>query len=197
MDYQLLGNILKCFFWPSAPVDCNQLSKTFFSPLFPKLKLSTAFANSCTFQKSRNTPNFSYIFGNLYPRHSQDSSHCFSHLTKRTAPDWQSLNFDSAKPQHRYTKSVASWHWLSPGADGTCPSDFPKESNPCVTLFNASFVLGLILCPAMGLCDSWITVSREDATRCRLQEIGLSCESKNTIMGKEVVHRAAKASISE
>lgn len=90
---------------------------------------------------------------------------------KRIAFDWQSLNFDSAKPQHRYIKSVASWHQLSPGVDGTCPSDFPKESNPCVTLFNASFVLVLILCPAMGLCDSWIAVSRKDATRCHLQEI--------------------------
>lgn len=159
------------FFWPSAPVDCNELSKTLFSSLFPKLKLSTAFANSCAFQKGRNTLKFSYMFGNLYPRHSQDSSHCFSHLTKRIAFDWQSLNFDSAKPQHRYIKSAASWHQLSPGVDGTCPSDFPKESNPCVTLFNASFVLVLILCPAMGLCDSWIAVSRKDATRCHLQEI--------------------------
>lgn len=129
-----------------------------------------------------------YTFGNLYPRHSQDSSCCFSNLTKRIAYDWQSLNFDSAK-----VHSTGTWNPWPAGTSSILELMVPalqifqrrvtlRHTVQCLFCsgFNPVFSHGFVWflnCCQQERCHS-VPFTRDSAPA------GSSYELKTTIKGK-------------
>lgn len=118
----------------------------------------------------------------------RDSSHCFSHLTKRIAYDWQSLNFDSAK-----VHSTGTWN---PWPVGT--SSILELMVPALQIFQRRVTLRhtiqCLFCSAFNPVSShgfvWLLNCCQQE-RCHsvpftrdAAPAGSSCELKTTIMGK-------------